>query len=108
MFMRLMLMASFGSEIPARSLAWREPRHKLVFFRQHDREHTRGLGWIGRVFRAEFERLVVIVDLPEDALAGRCQGNGGSSTCSATAISRAAVYAARERHSANAAERLCL
>jgi hypothetical protein len=26
---------------------------------------------------------------------GRCQGNGGSSTCSATAISRAAIYAAR-------------
>jgi hypothetical protein len=29
-------------------------------------------------------------------------------TCSATAISRAAIYAARARHSANAAERLCL
>src|SRR5271154_4166170 len=39
---------------------------------------------------------------------GRCQGNGGSSTCSATAISRAAIYAARARHSAKATERLCL
>jgi signal transduction histidine kinase len=38
----------------------------------------------------------------------RCQGNGGSSTCSATAISRAAIYAARARHSAKATERLCL
>jgi Protein of unknown function (DUF1403) len=38
----------------------------------------------------------------------QCQGNGGSSTCSATAISRAAIYAARARHSAKAAERLCL
>ena len=38
----------------------------------------------------------------------RCQSNGGSPTCSATAISRAAIYAARARHSANAAERLCL
>jgi hypothetical protein len=38
----------------------------------------------------------------------RCQGNGGSSTCSATAISRAAIYATRARHSAKAAERLCL
>jgi transposase-like protein len=39
---------------------------------------------------------------------GRCQTNGDSSTCSATAISRAAIYAARARHSAKAAERLCL
>jgi transposase len=38
----------------------------------------------------------------------RCQSNGGSSTCSAIAISRAAIYAARARHSAKAAERLCL
>jgi transposase len=38
----------------------------------------------------------------------RCQSNGGSSICSATAISRAAIYAARARHSAKAAERLCL
>jgi hypothetical protein len=38
----------------------------------------------------------------------RCQSNGGSSTCSATAISRAAIYATRARHSAKAAERLCL
>jgi serine/threonine protein kinase len=40
--------------------------------------------------------------------AGRCQSNGGSSTCSAIAISRAAIYATRARHSAKAAERLCL
>jgi hypothetical protein len=40
--------------------------------------------------------------------AGRCQGNGGSSTCSATAISRATIYSTRARHSAKAAERLCL
>jgi hypothetical protein len=39
---------------------------------------------------------------------GRCQSNRGSSTCGATAISRAAIYAARARHSAKAAERLCL
>ena len=38
----------------------------------------------------------------------RCQRNGGSSTCSVTVISRAAIYAARARHSAKAAERLCL
>jgi GDPmannose 4,6-dehydratase len=38
----------------------------------------------------------------------RCQTNGGSSTSSATAISRAAIYAARARHSAKAAERLRL
>ena len=38
----------------------------------------------------------------------RCQSNGGSSMCSATAISRATIYAARARHSAKAAERLCL
>jgi hypothetical protein len=38
----------------------------------------------------------------------RCQGNGGSSTCSVTAISRTAIYGARARHSAKAAERLCL
>jgi hypothetical protein len=38
----------------------------------------------------------------------RCQSNGGSSTRRATAISRAAIYAARARHSAKAAERLCL
>jgi transposase-like protein len=38
----------------------------------------------------------------------RCQSNGGSSTFSATTISRTAIYAARARHSAKAAERLCL
>ena len=38
----------------------------------------------------------------------RCQSNGGSPTCSATAISRAAIYAARARHSAKAKERLSL
>jgi hypothetical protein len=38
----------------------------------------------------------------------RCQSNGGSLTCSAIALSRAAIYAARARHSAKAAERLCL
>ena len=38
----------------------------------------------------------------------RCQSSRGSATCSATAISRAAIYAARARHSAKAAERLCL
>ena len=38
----------------------------------------------------------------------RCQSNGGSSTRTATAISRAAIYAARARQSAKAAERLCL
>ena len=43
-----------------------------------------------------------------EAFVWRCQSNGGSSTWSATAISRAAIYAARERHSAKAAERLCL
>ena len=43
-----------------------------------------------------------------EASCRRCQGNGGSSTCSATAISRAAIYAARARHSAKATERLCL
>ena len=39
---------------------------------------------------------------------GRCQCNGGSSLRSATAISRATIYAARARRSAKAAERLCL
>ena len=43
-----------------------------------------------------------------EAAGRRCQSNGGSPRCSATAISRAAIYAARARHSANAAERLCL
>jgi hypothetical protein len=44
----------------------------------------------------------------KEKIEGRCQGKGGSSTCSATAISRAAIYATRARHSAKAAERLCL
>jgi uncharacterized protein len=38
----------------------------------------------------------------------RCQSNGGSSTSKPTAISRRAIYAERARHSAKAAERLCL
>ena len=42
------------------------------------------------------------------SLKRRCQSNGGSSTCSAIAISRAAIYSARARHSTKAAERLCL
>ena len=33
----------------------------------------------------------------------RCQSNGGSSTCNESVISRAAIYAARARHSAKAA-----
>jgi ATP-dependent DNA ligase len=41
-------------------------------------------------------------------LGGWCQSNGRSSMCNATAISRAGIYAARARHSAKAAERLCL
>ena len=49
-----------------------------------------------------------MVDLYCESFPRRCQGNGGSSTCSATAISRAAIYATRARHSAKAAERLCL
>ena len=43
-----------------------------------------------------------------EATGWRCQSNGGSSTCGSIAISRAVVYAARARHSAKAAERLCL
>jgi hypothetical protein len=39
---------------------------------------------------------------------GRCQGNGGSSTPRAHALFQMTIYAARARHSANAAERLCL
>ena len=54
------------------------------------------------------ERGVHLVYYAFDLLHRRCQGNGGSSTCSATAISRAAIYATRARHSAKAAERLCL
>ena len=48
------------------------------------------------------------LELPFYGSRRRCQSNGGSSTCSATAISRAAIYAARARHSAKVAERLCL
>jgi hypothetical protein len=39
---------------------------------------------------------------------GQCQSNGGSPTCSATALSQAAIYAARVRHLSSAAKRLCL
>jgi predicted dehydrogenase len=39
---------------------------------------------------------------------GGVKVNAGSSACGATATSRAAIYAARARHSAKAAERLCL
>ena len=39
---------------------------------------------------------------------GRCQSNGGSSTRRAHALFQMTIYAARARHSANAAERLCL
>jgi hypothetical protein len=38
----------------------------------------------------------------------RCQSNGGSSTRRAHALFQMTIYAARARHSANAAERLCL
>ena len=37
-----------------------------------------------------------------------CQSNGGSSTRRAHALFQMTIYAARARHSANAAERLCL
>ena len=55
-------------------------------------------------------KVVEIATSPSDGidLGWRCQSNGGSSICRATAISRAAIYAARARHSAKAAERLCL
>jgi hypothetical protein len=38
----------------------------------------------------------------------RCQSNGGSSTRRAHALFQMTIYAARARHSADAAERLCL
>ena len=38
----------------------------------------------------------------------RCQSNGGWSTRRAHALFQMTIYAARARHSANAAERLCL
>ena len=44
-----------------------------------------------------------ITDEPRaDHAQWRCRSNGSSSTCSAAAISRAAIYAARARHSAEA------
>ena len=45
---------------------------------------------------------------PWEATLGRCQRNGGSSTRRAHALFQMTIYAARARHSANAAERLCL
>ena len=67
--------------------------------------------WIGQ----ELEKLGDTAHLHDweisaggDIAAWRCQSNGGSSTRSATAISRATIYAARARRSAKAAERLCL
>ena len=65
---------------------------------------VRALG-MDRISRSQVSRLCEEID---EKVKRRCQSNGGSATCSATAISRAAIYAARARHSANAAERLCL
>ena len=74
-------------------------------------------GWVVDAFakvgvtyeHAERDRSEAYLDALPLFTSGRwCQGNGGSSTCSATAISRAAIYATRVRHSAKAAERLCL
>ena len=66
-----------------------------------------GAQWeLGAVGNAEWTGVPLSVLL--ESAGRRCQSNGGSSTCSATAISRAAIYAARARHSAKAAERLCL
>ena len=48
------------------------------------------------------------IKLLEEELGGRCQSNGGSSTRRAHALFQMTIYAARARHSANAAERLCL
>jgi len=48
---------------------------------------------------------VILFDEPTS---GRCQSNGGSSTRRAHALFQMTIYAARARHSANAAERLCL
>ena len=56
-------------------------------------------GWIDESYRAIApKKLVATLDAIDDQITTRA----------ATAISRAAVYAARARHSAKAAERLCL
>ena len=60
------LTAGMRSEIPAGALSRREGR--LIFVGEHDRQHARRLRRIGRVFRAELEVRIVVVDLPEDAL----------------------------------------
>ena len=49
-----------------------------------------------------------IKPLGAEAAERRCQRNGGSSTRRAHALFQMTSYAARARHSANAAERLCL
>ena len=45
------------------------PPPRSILFSQHDRENARGLCRVGGVFRAELTSRVVIVDLPENALA---------------------------------------
>jgi starvation-inducible DNA-binding protein len=67
---------------------------------------VRSIGEISRLQRIQDNDAEFVT--PLDMLAGRCQSNAGSSACGATATSRAAIYAARARHSAKAAERLCL
>jgi hypothetical protein len=52
--------------------------------------------------------LVLTTALARNSIGRRCQPNGGSSTRRANAISRTAIYSARARDSAKAAERLCL
>jgi hypothetical protein len=50
--------------IPARGV------QGLVLTCKHDRQNPRGLFGIGRIFRSELTERVVVVDLPEELLAG--------------------------------------
>jgi beta-glucosidase len=99
------LMKALGAKTYRFSVSW--PR---VFPEGTEAPNPKGLDFYSRLVDelsangiAPFATLYYW-DLPQ----GRCQSNGGSSTCGATGISRAAIYAARARHSAKAAERLCL
>jgi hypothetical protein len=97
-------------------LAWplepTEPPYRPQHARQQKRPITSGRIAISMMITISGTATTPLITADQNsALIGssrRCQSNAGSSTRRATAISRAAIYAARARHSAKAAEQLCL
>jgi transposase-like protein len=99
----------FGPDIAA-ELRKRRPRpHSIWHLDEVYLKIDGRMVYLWRAVDAEGEVLDVLVQSKRNKhAAGGVKVTAAKSTCSATPVLREAIYAARARHSAKAAERLCL